>query len=313
MEYEHAPVLAAEIMEGLNVRPNGTYADGTLGGGGHASLICERLSPRGSLLGIDRDREAIAAAEERLKRYACERIFHHGNFGDIKKILNENGIGAIDGAVIDLGVSSYQLDNPERGFSYMRDAPLDMRMNAEDAEALTAKEVVNTYTKEELTHILRTYGEERWASRIAEFIVRARETGEVRTTGELTAIIKAAIPASARRDGPHPAKRSFQAIRIEVNGELSGLEKAVEDFVDVLASGGRLAVITFHSLEDRIVKDVFRRRESPCECPPDLPACVCGKVADARRVNRKPTRAGETERTENHRARSAKLRLIEKL
>jgi 16S rRNA (cytosine1402-N4)-methyltransferase len=312
-EYEHAPVLAVEVAEGLKIRPDGIYADGTLGGGGHAALICEKLSERGLLLGIDKDREAVAAAEKRLDGYACRRIFHQGDFGDIKEILRENGIDAIDGAVLDVGVSSYQLDNPARGFSYMKDAPLDMRMDADDPGALTAQQVVNTYGESELTRIFREYGEERWASRIAAFIVRARKREPVRTTGELTEIIKAAIPAAARREGPHPAKRCFQAIRIETNGELRSLKKAVDDFPDVLSHGGRLAVITFHSLEDRIVKDAFRRREDPCECPPDLPVCVCGKTADAKRVNKRPVTASEAELARNHRSRSAKLRILEKL
>ncbi|MDR2157468.1 MAG: 16S rRNA (cytosine(1402)-N(4))-methyltransferase RsmH [Clostridiales Family XIII bacterium] len=311
--YEHAPVLAGAVADGLRIRPDGVYADGTLGGGGHAALICGKLSAGGLLLGIDKDRDAIEAAGKTLSGYVCGRILRQGDFGDIKEILRENGVAAIDGALLDLGVSSYQLDNPERGFSYRNDAPLDMRMDARDEKALTAEQVVNTYDAGALTRVFREYGEERWASRIAAFIIRAREKEPVRTTGALTDIIKAAIPASARRTGPHPAKRCFQALRIEVNGELRILERAVGDFVDVLSPGGRLAVITFHSLEDRIVKDVFRGRETPCECPPDLPVCVCGKTPDARRVNRRPIIADETELAENHRARSAKLRIIEKL
>ncbi|MDR0357730.1 MAG: 16S rRNA (cytosine(1402)-N(4))-methyltransferase RsmH [Clostridiales Family XIII bacterium] len=313
MEYEHAPVLAAEVSEGLNIRPDGIYADGTLGGGGHAAMICERLSAKGAFVGVDKDREAIAAATQRLDGFACKKIFYRGDFLDIKAVLRENGIDAADGAILDLGVSSYQLDNPERGFSYMKDAPLDMRMDAGDDEALTAKDVVNTYDEKRLARVIREYGEERWASRIAAFIVRAREKGPVLTTGALTDIVKAAIPASARRDGPHPAKRCFQAIRIEVNDELRSLRRAVDDFSDILAPGGRLAIISFHSLEDRIVKEAFRHRESPCECPPGLPACVCGKTPDARRVNRKPITASEAELAANPRARSAKLRILEKL
>ena len=311
MEFNHVPVLLDECIEGLSIRPDGIYADGTLGGGGHASAVCERLSEEGTLIGIDRDSDALEAAQKRLAKYPCRKIFVKSNYSDIKGILEDKGINAIDGALLDLGVSSFQLDNPERGFSYMNDAPLDMRMNRDDA--LTAKDVVNGYSKADLTRIISTYGEERWASRIASFIEEARKEKPVETTGELTAIIKAAVPASARRTGPHPAKRTFQAIRIEVNEELERLEKALEDFCDVLATGGRLCVISFHSLEDRIVKDVMARRADPCTCPPDIPVCVCGKVADIRKITRKPVIPSDEEQEGNPRARSAKLRICEKI
>lgn len=311
MEFKHVSVLLPECIEGLSIKPDGIYVDGTLGGGGHASAVCERLSEKGTLIGIDRDSDALAAAEERLSGYGCRKIFVKSNYSDIKEVLEDNGIDAIDGALLDLGVSSFQLDNAERGFSYMNDAPLDMRMNREDA--LTAKDVVNEYSKGDLTRIISTHGEERWASRIASFIVEARKEKPVETTGELTEIIKAAVPASARRTGPHPAKRTFQAIRIEVNDELGQLEKAVEDFCDVLAPGGRLCVISFHSLEDRIVKDIIARRANPCTCPPDIPVCVCGKVADIKKVTRKPVLPTAEEQEENPRARSAKLRICEKI
>ena len=311
MEFRHVPVLLDECLEGLSIKPDGIYVDGTLGGGGHASAVCERLSGSGTLIGIDRDRDAIDAAGKRLENYPCRKIFVNRNYSDIKEILNDNGIGSIDGALLDLGVSSFQLDNAERGFSYMNDAPLDMRMNRDDS--LTAKDVVNGYSRADLTRIISAYGEERWASRIASFIEEARKEKPIETTGELTEIIKAAIPASARRTGPHPAKRTFQAIRIEVNEELTRLEKALEDFCDVLSPGGRLCVISFHSLEDRIVKDVMARRADPCTCPPDIPVCVCGKVADIKKITRKPVVPSGEEQEDNPRARSAKLRICEKI
>ena len=311
MEFRHVPVLLDECLEGLSIKPDGIYVDGTLGGGGHASAVCERLSGSGTLIGIDRDRDAIDAAGKRLENYPCRKIFVNRNYSDIKEILMDNGIDAIDGALLDLGVSSFQLDNAERGFSYMNDAPLDMRMNRDDS--LTAKDVVNGYSRADLTRIISAYGEERWASRIASFIEEARKEKPIETTGELTEIIKAAIPASARRTGPHPAKRTFQAIRIEVNEELTRLEKALEDFCDVLSPGGRLCVISFHSLEDRIVKDVMARRADPCTCPPDIPVCVCGKVADIKKITRKPVIPSDEEQEGNPRARSAKLRICEKI
>jgi 16S rRNA (cytosine1402-N4)-methyltransferase len=311
MKYEHVPVLADEAVDGLLIHLDGIYADGTLGGGGHASMICGRLAPDALFIGIDRDAEAIAWSEQRLAACVCDRLIVHAEFADIKRILAENGVGGLDGAILDLGVSSRQLDSPGRGFSYMADAPLDMRMDA--CDSLTARDVVNGYSKEELTRIIKRYGEERWAGRIAAFIAEERKKSPIESTGTLVKVIKAAIPASARREGPHPAKRTFQAIRIEVNDELGQIERAVDDFIDVLEPGGRLAVITFHSLEDRIVKEAFRRRENPCVCPDRAPVCVCGKIPDAKRVNRKPITPGEDEIDRNPRARSAKLRIIEKL
>jgi len=310
MDFKHTPVLFEECMEGLRIRPGGTYADGTLGGAGHAAGIAERIGPQGLLIGIDRDQDALAAARERLSSFSCRKILVQRTYAEIREILEENRIPGLDGAILDIGVSSFQLDNAERGFSYMQDAPLDMRMNREDD--FSAYDVVNGYDGDQLTQIIRDYGEERWASRIAEFIVRQRAEGPIRTTGELTEVIKAAIPASARREGPHPAKRTFQAIRIEVNSELEQLKEAVDEYCDVLLPGGRLCIITFHSLEDRIVKEAFARRLHPCTCPKDLPVCICGKVADVKKVTGKPITADQSELDENPRSRSAKLRIIEK-
>lgn len=297
-------------MEGLNIRPDGIYVDGTLGGGGHSEGICRRLGEKGLLIGIDRDRDALEAAEKRLAPYKCRKVFVQSNYSEIKDVLAELEIDSIDGALLDLGVSSFQLDNPERGFSYMQNAPLDMRMSRDDD--FTAYDVVNSYDVDELRNVIFRYGEERWASRIADFIVKARKAGPIETTGQLVDIIKAAIPASARREGPHPAKRTFQAIRIEVNDELGQLEKAVDEFCDVLAPGGRLCVITFHSLEDRIVKDIINKRINPCTCPKEFPVCVCGKVGDIKKKSNKPIAPSEEEIERNPRSRSAKLRVAEK-
>jgi 16S rRNA (cytosine1402-N4)-methyltransferase len=310
MEFRHRPVLLTEVLEGLAPRADGAYADGTLGGGGHAAAICARLAEKGLLLGIDRDADAVAAAREALKSYACVKLLVLDNFKNIRRILRENGLDGLDGALLDLGVSSFQLDNEDRGFSYMHDAPLDMRMDA--SAGLTAEDVVNDYAQDALTRILARYGEERWASRISAFIVKRRREKRIRRTGELVEVIKAAVPASARREGPHPAKRTFQALRIEVNGELDGLEEAIDAFIDCLRPGGRLCVIAFHSLEDRIVKEVFARRENPCVCPKNLPVCACGRLPDGRRITRKPITASAAELCENPRARSAKLRIFEK-
>ncbi len=311
MEFKHKSVLFDECMEGLNIKPDGIYVDGTLGGGGHSSGICELLGPEGVLIGIDRDQDALNAASKRLEKYNCQKIFVQSNYSDIAQVLEDLEIDEIDGALLDLGVSSFQLDNPERGFSYMNDAPLDMRMSQDDS--FTAYDVVNEYDKQELTNIISKYGEERWASRIADFIVKAREDKPLDSTFELVDVIKAAIPASARRTGPHPAKRTFQAIRIEVNDELGQLERAVEEFCDVLAPKGRLCIITFHSLEDRIVKDIFNQRANPCTCPKEFPMCVCGKKPDIKKVTGKPIIPSEAELEENPRARSAKLRVAQKI
>lgn len=311
MEFSHVPVLLEECIDGLNIKPDGIYVDGTLGGAGHSSEICKRLSPNGMLIGIDRDEEALRVSSKRLEEFDCKKAFVHGNYSDIKNILRELDIEEIDGALLDLGVSSYQLDNPERGFSYMSDAALDMRMDR--SEGMTAYDIVNEYSKDELYRIIKSYGEERWASRIAVFIVKARREKPIETTFELVEIIKAAVPASARRNGPHPAKRTFQAIRIEVNDELGGVKRAVDDFIDVLAPKGRLAIISFHSLEDRIVKDAYSERENPCVCPPEIPICVCGKKPEIKKINKKPIVPSESQEDENPRARSAKLRVCEKL
>ena len=310
MEFKHTSVLFAECMEGLNIRPDGVYVDGTLGGGGHSEGICRRLGKQGMLIGIDRDRDALNAAEKRLSDYTCRKVFVQSNYSDIKDVLAELEIESIDGALLDLGVPSFQPDNPERGFSYMQEAPLDMRMSQDDD--FTAYDVVNTYDADELKNVIHKYGEERWASRIADFVVKARKDKPIETTGQLVDIIKAAIPASARRDGPHPAKRTFQAIRIEVNDELGQLERAVDEFCDVLAPGGRLCIITFHSLEDRIVKDIINRRINPCTCPKEFPVCVCGKIGDIKKKSNKPIAPTAAEIERNPRARSAKLRIAEK-
>lgn len=310
MEFEHVPVLYDEVMEALNIKADGTYVDGTAGGGGHSSGIASQLSKEGLLIAVDRDSEALEAAEKRLATYECRKKLLHTNYSGTDAIREAAG-GGIDGILLDLGVSSYQLDNADRGFSYMNDAPLDMRMDEDDR--LTAYDVVNTYDRAELTRIIREYGEENWAARIAEFIVNARAEKEISSTVELTEIIKAAIPARARRTGPHPAKRTFQAIRIEVNDELGHLRQAVEKLPDLLRSGGRIAIITFHSLEDRIVKTEFERRLNPCTCPKEFPVCVCGRKADVKRVTKKPVIPTKEETDRNPRARSAKLRVLEKL
>lgn len=311
MEFNHTSVLAKETIEYLNIKADGIYLDGTVGGGGHSKLITDRLSESGRLIAVDRDMDAINAAKKNLADVRCRVDFVHSNYADVKDILRDLQIENIDGALLDLGVSSFQLDNEERGFSYIHDAPLDMRMNAEDS--FSAKDVVNSYSEKELTAIIKKYGEERWANRIAKFIAEAGKFGEITTTGELVDIIKNAIPAGARREGPHPAKRTFQAIRIEVNDELKGVESATEDFMDVLAKDGRLCIITFHSLEDRIVKTKFKNRANPCTCPPEFPVCVCGKKTDIKVITRKPVLPSKEEIEVNPRSRSAKLRCVEKI
>jgi len=310
MDFKHIPVLYEACLEHLKIKPDGIYVDGTLGGGGHAYGIGSMLSGAGTLIGIDRDRDALTAAGKRLESLQCRKHLVQSTYAEIRDVLAELNIPGIDGALLDIGVSSFQLDNRDRGFSYMQDAPLDMRMN--QADSFSAWDVVNRYDQRELTEIIRKYGEERWASRISEFIVKRRKDGDIETTGQLVDIIKAAIPASARRDGPHPAKRTFQAIRIEVNSELEQLKNAIDAFCDVLLPGGRLCIITFHSLEDRIVKETFQHRLNPCTCPKEFPVCICGKVADVKKVTGKPIIADQDELERNPRARSAKLRVIEK-
>ncbi len=309
-EFHHVSVLLQECLEGLNIRPEGIYVDGTLGGAGHSSRIAQRLTT-GRLIGIDRDPVALAAAGERLKPWKDRVTLVHSNFCEIKQVLSDLQIPGVDGILLDLGVSSPQLDDGQRGFSYMADAPLDMRMNGEDA--LTAREVVNTWPQEELKRILYTYGEERYAPQIAAAICRRREEAPIETTLELVDIIRSAMPAAALREKQHPAKRSFQAIRIAVNDELGSVEKVMADAIPLLNPGGRLAVITFHSLEDRIVKNAMAEAAKGCTCPPNFPVCVCGKKPRVKLISRKPIVSGAAELAENPRARSAKLRVCEKL
>lgn len=310
MEFKHISVLLNESVDALSVNNEGCFADGTLGGGGHSLKLLEGLDNI-KLIGIDRDIDAIQAAKERLKDYKERVIFHKSNYCEIKSILKEYNVDGLMGAILDLGVSSYQLDNGERGFSYNSDARLDMRMD--QSQSLSAYDVVNTYEKNDLAKIFRDYGEEKFAFRIAEEIDKARKIKPVETTFELAELIKLGIPAAARRSGGHPAKRVFQAIRIEVNSELSLLKQSVEDFFEVLKPRGRLAIITFHSLEDRIVKNTFNDFCRGCTCPPDFPICVCGNKPKGKLVNRKPIIAGEEELTVNSRSSCAKLRIIEKL
>lgn len=308
MEFHHISVLLNECINNLNIRPDGIYVDGTMGGGGHSLEIAKRLTT-GRLICIDQDPNAHEAAGKRLAEYKDRITFVRDNFGNIANILDSLGIEKIDGMLLDIGVSSHQLDEAERGFSYQQDAPLDMRMNPD--RPFSAYDVVNGYDEDELDRVIFTYGEERWARRIAQFIVKERENKPIETTGELVDIIKKAVPKGARKDGPHPAKRTFQAIRIEVNGELDVLQKAIDDVAARLAVGGRLCIITFHSLEDRIVKEAFRKQENPCICPPQFPVCVCGKKPLGRVITRKPILPSKEELEENPRSRSAKLRVLE--
>ena len=312
VQFVHVPVLKSEAIEGLAIDPYGTYVDGTFGGGGHAVEVISRLNGNGRFIGIDQDEDAIENGRAKLQEYKNKNTqLVRDNFSNIKQILNALHIEAVDGILLDIGVSSHQLDVGERGFSYMHDAELDMRMDQRNP--LTAEKVVNEYSKEDLTRVIRDYGEERWASRIAQFIVDRRSEKPIRTTFELSDVIKAAIPAKARQHGPHPAKRTFQAIRIEVNNELGILEQSIRDMVDVLNPGGRLCIITFHSLEDRIVKQTFKNLENPCTCPPEFPVCVCGKKPKIKIMTRKPIEPSEEELEGNPRARSAKLRICEKI
>lgn len=310
MEFLHKSVLFDECMSALNISPNGIYVDGTLGGGGHSFGICQRLSETGRLIGIDRDKEALKAASDRLIKYKEITTFVHNNYSEIKNILSELNIDGIDGALLDLGVSSYQIDNPDRGFSYMKDAPLDMRMNQEDS--VSAYNVVNEYDRETLIRILKEYGEEKMAAKIASSIIRNRTVKPIETTSELVGIIKSAMPPAMRNSGSNPCKRTFQAIRIEVNQELELLKDALTAFFDVLKPGGVLAVITFHSLEDRIVKNLFASLTAGCICSKDLPVCVCGNTPKGELVFKKPLVATNDELDDNTRSHSAKLRAIRK-
>ena len=309
-EFHHISVLLQECIDGLDIKPDGIYVDGTLGGAGHSGQIAKRLTT-GRLIGIDRDPVALGVAKERLAPYEKNVTLVHSNFCEIAQVLKDLDIPGVDGILLDLGVSSPQLDDGERGFSYMVDAPLDMRMNNEDT--LNAEIVVNTWSQEELRRILYTYGEERYAPQIAGAICRRREEKPIKTTLELVDIIRSAMPAAALREKQHPAKRSFQAIRIAVNDELGSVEKVMEDAIPLLNPGGRLAVITFHSLEDRIVKTAMAAASKGCTCPPSFPVCVCGKKPQVKLISRKPIVATEQELEENPRSRSAKLRVCEKL
>lgn len=310
MKFEHTSVLLEEVLENLAIKPDGIYVDGTLGGGGHSFHILERLTDGGRLIGIDQDTEAIAAASERLAQFGDAVTIVHDNYEHIAEVLADLSVSGVDGILLDLGVSSYQLDNPERGFTYRTDAPLDMRMD--QSSALTARDIVNTYPEEELTRILREYGEERCAARIASNIVRQRKIKPLETTGELSSIVRASIPGKMREKGGNPDKRTFQAIRIACNRELDVLRDSLDSMIDLLNPGGRLCVITFHSLEDRIVKNAFRRNENPCTCPPEFPVCVCGKKSKGRVVTRKAIAPSARELEVNRRSASAKLRVFEK-
>ena len=309
MEFKHKSVLLDETIEGLNIKENGIYVDGTLGGGGHSLEICKRLGS-GRLIGIDQDAAAIEAAGERLSDYKDRTTLVQSNYCNMGSVLSDLGISGVDGIVLDLGVSSYQLDTIERGFSYKYDTNLDMRMD--QRQSLSAKEIVNEYSERDLFRIIKDYGEEQFAKNIAKHIVAARKEKPIETTGELNEIIKAAIPAKMRANGGHPSKRTFQAIRIECNRELEVLKDSLDEFIDLLNPGGRLCIITFHSLEDRIVKSAFKKRENPCTCPPDFPVCICGKVSAGKVITRKPILPSEEELAENKRSKSAKLRIFEK-
>lgn len=310
MAFEHKSVLLKETVEGLGIRPDGIYVDGTLGGGGHAYEVCRRLNSKGSFIGIDQDAAAIEAASARLLGFGEKVTVIRSNYCDMKPRLHELGIDKVDGIILDLGVSSYQLDTAERGFSYRTDAPLDMRMDTRQEK--TAKDIVNGYSETDLFHMIRDYGEDRFAKNIAKHIVAAREKGPVETTGQLAEIIRQSIPMKIQKTGGHPAKRTFQAIRIELNRELEVLENSLDDMIDMLNPGGRLCIITFHSLEDKIVKANFRRNENPCTCPSSFPVCVCGKVSKGRVITKKPILPSEEEMEANSRSKSAKLRIFER-
>ena len=310
MEFSHKSVLLNETIDALQIKPDGIYVDGTLGGGGHSYEICKRLSDKGRLIGIDQDAAAIEAATERLGEFKDRVTIIRSNYCEMKRQLNSIGVTAVDGIILDLGVSSYQLDTAERGFTYREDVPLDMRMD--QRQARTAKDIVNDYSEMELYRIIRDYGEDKFAKNIAKHIVQARQEKPLETTGELIQAIKAAIPMKVRAVGGHPAKKTFQAIRIELNNELGVLKDSLDDMVDLLNDKGRLCIITFHSLEDRIVKNHFRTSENPCICPKEFPVCVCGWISKGKVITRKPILPGEEELEENSRSKSAKLRVFER-
>lgn len=310
MEFQHTSVLLTETIEGLKIKPDGIYVDGTLGGGGHSYEIAARLSGKGRLIGIDQDGAAIKAAGERLSEYGDKVTIVRSNYRNTKGVLDTLKITKIDGMMLDLGVSSYQLDTKERGFSYRFDTPLDMRMD--ERQTLTARTIVNEYDEMSLFRIIRDYGEDKFAKNIAKHIVKARAEKSIETTGELNEIIKAAIPAKMRAEGGHPSKRTYQAIRIECNRELEVLKESLEELIELLNPGGRLCIITFHSLEDRIVKTAFKQAANPCTCPPTFPVCVCGKVSKGKVITGKPILPSEEELQENSRSKSAKLRIFER-
>lgn len=310
MEFNHKSVLLYETVDGLNVKPDGIYVDGTLGGGGHTYEICRRLGDKGSMIGIDQDEAAIEAAGARLKDFGEKVTIVRSNYCDMKSQLHKLGIDKVDGIMLDLGVSSYQLDTAERGFSYREDAPLDMRMDRR--QDMTAKDIVNDYSEMELFRVIRDYGEDKFAKNIAKHIVAAREKAPIETTGQLTEIIRQSIPMKYQKKSGHPAKRTFQAIRIELNRELDVLRDSLDEMIDMLNPGGRLCIITFHSLEDRIVKSAFRKNEDPCVCPSHFPVCVCGNVSKGKVITRKPILPSEEELEYNSRSKSAKLRIFER-
>ena len=312
MEFNHYSVLLNETIENLNIKPDGIYVDGTLGGAGHASCVAKQLSGKGRLIGIDQDADAIAVASERLEPYKEHVTIIRSNYANMKEELHRIGIEKVDGIVLDLGVSSFQLDTPERGFTYREaDAPLDMRMD--DRQALTARDIVNDYSEMDLYRIIRDFGEDRFAKNIAKHIVQERAKKPIETAGELTDIIRASIPMKVQVTGGHPAKRTFQALRIELNKELEVLQNNLDDMVELLNPGGRICIITFHSLEDRIVKTIFKKNENPCVCPSHFPVCVCGNVSKGKVITRKPILPSEQELEENSRSKSAKLRVFERV
>lgn len=311
MEFKHKSVLLEETVNGLNIKPDGIYVDGTLGGGGHAEEVCKQLNDKGSFIGIDQDAAAIEAASVRLAGFGERVTIIRSNYCDMKSRLRERGIDKVDGIILDLGVSSYQLDTAERGFSYREDAPLDMRMDTR--QKMTARDIVNDYSEMELYRVIRDYGEDKFAKNIAKHIVAARGKAPIETTGQLTEIIRQSIPMKYQKKSGHPAKRTFQAIRIELNRELEVLRDSLDDMIDILNPGGRLCIITFHSLEDRIVKSAFKKNENPCTCPPDFPVCVCGKVPKGRVITKKPILPGSKEMEYNSRSKSAKLRIFERI
>lgn len=310
MEFKHTSVLLKETIDNLNIRPDGVYVDGTLGGAGHASEVCKHLSATGRFFGIDQDEAAIRAAGERLKPFGEKVTIIRSNYCHMVRQLQQRGVSGVDGIVLDLGVSSYQLDEADRGFTYRFDAPLDMRMDQRQEK--TAGDIVNEYGESELYRVIRDYGEDQFARNIAKHICMARQKEPIRTTGELVEIIKQAIPMKVRAKGGHPAKKTFQALRIELNQELTVLEESLDDMIGLLNDGGRICIITFHSLEDRIVKSIFRRNENPCICPPSFPVCVCGRVSQGKVITRKPILPSDEEMEENPRSKSAKLRVFER-